>query len=76
MIRFICPKCGAHLKVSDDCAGARKKCRGCSVALTVPDRAAMIPGHPVTGRFTWGSPRELRLGRLVAALADPPGDPV
>ena len=75
MIRFTCPKCAAHLKVADDCAGATKKCGACGVALKVPDSAATIPGHSATGRFSWGSPRELRLGRLVAAFADPPSEP-
>jgi len=40
MIHFNCPHCGNAIKVKDDIAGKKGKCRGCGETIQVPSDAA------------------------------------
>ena len=44
MIQFLCPKCGAQLKVSDDKAGKKGPCPKCGAAIEVPKASALSSG--------------------------------
>jgi hypothetical protein len=46
--------CGRELRVPDEYAGRRIKCRGCDTALTVPDAAEEAPRPPARGSASAG----------------------
>jgi hypothetical protein len=46
MLQFDCPRCGHTLKLKDDAAGKRRKCKHCAEVIRVPERRPAKPSKP------------------------------
>ena len=54
MIHFNCPRCGNAIKVKDEIAGRRGKCRGCGETIQVPSADAAAQDEPAgLSTATW-----------------------
>ena len=61
MIQFDCPHCGQALKVKDDAAGRRGKCKFCTESINVPTRTPSPPGQTLTAVESPSAPIEVQI---------------